>query len=284
MATFLLGNARSNAVTFSGLQLVTDLTRLPLETSWRTADGSIVTAFGQDLAIDATGTYSGTAEDIRIADATGAIRLVVRGINLPLLSLTSGLDTATLNGGDDLFAGSDLADTIDGGAGNDLFVGQLDGDVMDGGTDTDTIDFSAFMAGPLQPPVTVNLTDGTATASWMKSGTLVTGFATLANIENIIGGSFDDRLTGNAADNLIRGLGGDDIISGLDGEDTLDGGDGHDEIWGGNGGDKIYGGSGDDLVRGEGDNDLIYGNAGIDTLEGGEGHDDIFGCEEVDKI
>lgn len=49
-----------------------------------------------------------------------------------------------------------------------------------------------------------------------------------AVIENAIGGSGADALTGNATANVLRGGGGDDVLVGLGGDDLLDGGEGAD--------------------------------------------------------
>jgi Ca2+-binding RTX toxin-like protein len=44
---------------------------------------------------------------------------------------------------------------------------------------------------------------------------------TLRNIENVLGGTGDDRLTGDAAANLLSGGGGNDILDGGAGSDTF---------------------------------------------------------------
>lgn len=54
-------------------------------------------------------------------------------------------------------------------------------------------------------------------------------------IENAIGGSGNDSITGNAADNHLVGNGGNDTLLGLDGNDTLEGGPGDDYLDGGPG-------------------------------------------------
>ncbi|WP_041785580.1 Ig-like domain-containing protein [Rhodospirillum centenum] len=83
-------------------------------------------------------------------------------------------------------------------------------------------------------------------------------------IENAIGGSGHDRITGNVADNRLEGR---------DGNDTLTGGDGNDTLIGGNGNDSLLGGNGSDSLSGGADNDTLEGGAGDDTLEGGSGAD-----------
>ena len=67
-----------------------------------------------------------------------------------------------------------------------------------------------------------------------------------AQIENAIGGSAGDTITGNSLDNAIEGRGGNDTLSGGSGDDALTGGAGDDTIEGGSGVDTgILSGSSD---------------------------------------
>jgi Ca2+-binding RTX toxin-like protein len=147
MATILLGAARTNKIAVGGLIEVIDLHSFPLETSRRTANGFIITAFGQDLGLDATATFTGTANDIRISDSHGNLLLVVRGLHLPLLSFAFGFDTANFNSGNDDIYGSDGGDYIAAGEGDDAASGGLGNDPIrsKGGNDwlsgDDGVDF-----------------------------------------------------------------------------------------------------------------------------------------------
>jgi serralysin len=69
-------------------------------------------------------------------------------------------------------------------------------------------------------------------------------------IENAIGGSGSDALTGNQAANFLVGQGGRDVISGAGAADKLMGGDGDDQLLGGRGHDKLFGDDGDDILTG----------------------------------
>ena len=74
-----------------------------------------------------------------------------------------------------------------------------------------------------------------------------------AEIERVVGTSFDDVLVGDdTISNTLRGAGGDDVLIGKDGFDHL------------------FGGPGDDVLR---------GGPGTDTCDGGPGRDRLFGCE-----
>ncbi|WP_134500795.1 M10 family metallopeptidase [Microvirga pakistanensis] len=58
-------------------------------------------------------------------------------------------------------------------------------------------------------------------------------------IENAVGGSGSDRITGNVARNTLTGNAGNDSLSGGSGNDTLDGGTGKDVLSGGSGSDSF---------------------------------------------
>ena len=112
-------------------------------------------------------------------------------------------------------------------------------------------------------------------------------------IENVRGGSGNDRVLGNEANNNLSGGGGDDYLRGADGQDLLFGGTGFDDINGNKGADTIYGGEGNDwvvggqdgdMLFGEGSNDLVYGNLGNDTVNGGPGDDWVRGGQGDDIV
>jgi Ca2+-binding RTX toxin-like protein len=126
----------------------------------------------------------------------------------------------------------------------------------------------------------VNLQNGAATG--ISSG--------LSAIENIIGGSGNDRLEGNWANNKIYGGAGKDTLTGGTGHDQLFGEEGNDELHGGIGNDSLYGGNGYDYLFGESGNDYLDGGVnwtnaayqyfggiygGQDYLEGGADRDTI---------
>ncbi|MGR9257716.1 M10 family metallopeptidase C-terminal domain-containing protein [Rhizobium leguminosarum] len=70
-------------------------------------------------------------------------------------------------------------------------------------------------------------------------------------IENAIGGSGADTISGNTADNTLSGGGGNDALSGKAGNDTLNGGAGNDGLLGGAGNDILRGGAGADVLYGD---------------------------------
>jgi Ca2+-binding RTX toxin-like protein len=118
-----------------------------------------------------------------------------------LLSATgSGNDTFNGGGGDDHLYGQDGNDMLKGGAGVDS---------LDGGTGEDT---ASYVGSP--SAVTVNLTSGTGSGGAAE-------FDTLVNIEDLLGSSFGDSLTGNAGANVIDGRDGNDTLNGLGGADQF---------------------------------------------------------------
>jgi hypothetical protein len=129
---------------------------------------------------------------------------------------------------------------LNGGDGNDTLAGGEGNDSLVGGNGIDTADFSKATKG-----ISLNLTLGTAQGE---------GSDVLLGMENGIGGSGNDTLTGDAKAN------------------RLDGGVGNDSANGGLGSDSLAGGAGSDTLTG-----CLQGSLGglgeVDTLTGGEGVD-----------
>ncbi len=118
----------------------------------------------------------------------------------------------------------------------------------------------------------------------------------------ILGGDFDDTITGtsgadsiagdasnpndggisfgaasaNGDKNRLSGLAGNDTILGSTGDDTIDGGADDDQLAGGGGKDDIRGGAGADVLQGGAGNDTLRGGAGADSISGGDDSDSIF--------
>ncbi|MBB2943201.1 Ca2+-binding RTX toxin-like protein [Actinoplanes lutulentus] len=167
--------------------------------------------------------------------------------------------------GHDILLGLAGRDRLEGGAGNDEFVGDHNAatavaDVLLGGPGTDEVSYSGYAK-----PVTVDL-DGVADDGLAGERDLVG-----ADIENIYGGSRNDRLTGNNAANAIDGAAGDDVIFGGGGNDQLDGTEGR---------NKLYGEAGNDTLDSWSDNkgSLLDGGIGTDNCRFAT-KDTLVGCE-----
>ena len=210
------------------------------------------------------------------------------------LQLSSGnaFETVFCNSGsfDDVLTGNALANYLASGGGNDTLNGGSGNDLLDGGSGNDTLNGAGgndSLSGGLGndiyvfTPATVGESDyvaempdqGTDTVDFSAITTVVTYDATITqqqnvhanrsfaaqafavSIENVIGGSGNDVLTGNTLANTITGGPGNDTITGADGNDSL------------------YGGTGNDIYRfhavtsAETDFVAEYLNQGTDTLD-----------------
>jgi serralysin len=120
-------------------------------------------------------------------------------------------------------------------------------------------------------------------------------------IENAVGGSGHDVISGNAINNVLSGGAGNDTMDGGAGDDTLYLGDGDDYVnifsggndvfwcgtgndfaWGFTGSETYYGEDGNDTLRGSSGNDTLFGGAGNDILDGGSGIDQMNGGDGDD--
>lgn len=122
--------------------------------------------------------------------------------------------------------GNGSANTITGNSAANLLVGGLGNDIIDGGAGFDTVDYST---ATLTSTAGITLVLNTSTNATVTAGTADVGADTVKNVENVIGTSGADTITGDA---LIN------VISGGEGNDTINGGVGADSLTGGNGVDK----------------------------------------------
>lgn len=132
--------------------------------------------------------------------------------------ILSSIERIIGGSGNDSLSGSTVDETLEGGNGNDTLSGGAGADYLDGGAGTNTVSYASDTAG-----VTVNLAITTAQVSaGQASGD------NLINIQNLIGGSGNDSLSGNSAANSISGGNGNDTLLGAGGNDSLTGGAGSD--------------------------------------------------------
>jgi len=152
-------------------------------------------------------------------------------------------------GGNDRLQGSAGNDALDGGIGDDWLQGGAGSDTLDGGSGADTADYSDWSTGIwLQLGRDSTDVSGNGTVKEYDAAGNLVATDTLTSIENVTGGSGNDRLFGNYASNILHG------------------GEGRDFIAGGGGGDFVYGDGGDDLLTPGVGNTLIDGGPGNDTL------------------
>jgi Ca2+-binding RTX toxin-like protein len=227
-------------------------------------------------------------------------------------NLTGDLHKNVINGGlgNDILNGGLENDILNGGAGNDTFaetgVVVSGADIFNGEAGIDTVDYGTRTAA------TTIAMDGTAT-----SGEATEGDTVKLDVENAIGGSDIDTITGNVSDNIITGGLGADVLAGGAGNDTFyegavnsdgdtfDGGAGLDTVdysarvadvtvtigAGANDGiatesddvsatvENVMGASGNfvNTLTGDGGDNELTGGAGADVLTGGAGNDILDG-------
>lgn len=184
-------------------------------------------------------------------------------------------------------------DVLNGGGGDDMMGGGAGNDILDGGDGIDTY----IGDNNLSYRVDLRL-QGAA----QDTGE---GMDTLSGFENLIGGMYDDVLTGDDGDNVIDGWFGSDVLAGGLGVDTvtfhleeavivdLAGGvayttdlygdpatdtlSGFENAEGGSYDDQLAGDGGANVLSGLDGHDTLTGEGGADTLKGGNGNDTLFG-------
>ena len=221
--------------------------------------------------------------------------------NIENLSGSNFADNLTGNTSINVLIGNNGNDTLNGGEGNDTMRGGEGNDAIIGGNGIDVADHSSATSNTV-------LELGRSKAAKDGQG----GADTLAGIENLKGGAFNDIMVGDNNANVLEGENGEDILYGSGGNDTLYGGDGDDWLRGGLGIDTLNGGAGTDTadystatgnvtaeillgtasndgqggadtlvsienLLGGGFNDLLRGDDGINYLGGGNGNDTLAG-------
>lgn len=155
-----------------------------------------------------------------------------------------GNDTIDGGGGDEFIAGNDGNDNLVGGAGNDFLDGGAGDDTLDGGPGL----YDGAVYFDSTGPIAASLATGIATGQ---------GSDSFQGMEQIVGGPFDDTLSGGSDPN----------------EFGLDGGPGNDTLNGGNANEFLFGRDGNDVISAGGGDDFLAPGSGADSLDGGPGFD-----------
>lgn len=281
-----------------------------------------------DLSTQATvtgGVFSGGSAQID-GDASGdtiaGFENLIGSSHDDSLTGDGGINVIEGGAGFDIITGNGGNDTLNGGIEDDTFIAGgaagLGLDTMDGGSGFDTVNYSGETAG-----LTVALgANGASALVGGGTGSNAKGDK-LANVENLIGGSGNDVLSGNNVDHRFDGGAGNDTLTGGTGSSTLNGGDGDDIIVasagtiedynGGNGNETL----GDTLsfakfasavtvslitasgtaagigtltilnverVIGSAHDDILYGGPNDEVLVGGAGNDFIHGDAGADTL
>lgn len=133
--------------------------------------------------------------------------------NIPLAN--SSLVVLRGGGGDDRLTSFRSGSTLDGEAGNDVLIASQYSETMIGGSGADTVQFGGSTA------VRVDLAYNVSSGGNAHNDVLI-------GVENLTGGSGDDRLYGDGGANVLTGSSGDDVLVGRGGADRLVGGSGTD--------------------------------------------------------
>ncbi len=202
--------------------------------------------------------------------------------------------------GNDTLTGNNATNVLSGAAGDDVLdPGRGASDLMLGGDGIDTVSYATRTL-----PVTADA-DGVA-----DDGEAGDAHTIGTDVENLTGGSGNDRLAGTAGANTLSGGSGNDVLDGGAGPDLLLGGAGTDtadyasrsahvvadpdgaaddgEVGEGDtietDVESLAGGSGDDQLTGALGTNILSGGAGADVLDGAQGDDDLDGGDGSDDL
>ncbi len=202
--------------------------------------------------------------------------------------VNGGSGNDTLGGyGDNSLTQGNAPYTLNGGAGDDWFLetnlvtltGPNATEVLNGGAGTNTVDYSGRTAGLVITMDGLAANDGDPNST--QNGATGEKDNVGKDIQNVLGGSAADTITGNAYNNVITGGGGADSMVGGDGDDVFF--MGTSKVSAG-GADTIVGGLGSDTVDYSARTDFGV-TVTLDGLTGsgatGQSEADIVDCENA---
>ncbi|HEY8213200.1 MAG TPA: calcium-binding protein, partial [Methylocystis sp.] len=231
-------------------------------------------------------TFTATTGDSRADATTGT-----------LINFTGGtVAELTDNVGDIFIAGQGFGSvTVIAGGGDDDLRGGMGDDTLRGGAGKDVLD------GGTQGHDTADYRDKTTSVVVTLNGStnavvFVDGVAedTIRNIQDVTGGSGNDRLTGDAHGNVLLGGAGDDILKGGAGRDVFYGGEGVDTldysdervsvVLALSDGPIFASATVGDIVEGVVDIENVVGGSGDDSLTGNSSANALDGGAGVDLV
>jgi Ca2+-binding RTX toxin-like protein len=200
-----------------------------------TATNSTLTGLGTDTFTNIqTVQLVGGSSNNTINASTLTTRVIVSGRDGNDI-ITGGTANDVLYGenGDDTLAGGNGNDYLTGGQGNDTLLGGAGNDYLIGGAGNDTYIFNTNAAqgtdvigeavnGGIDSieftgTIAVNINLSVTTVQNIKDLLVLT----VTQVENVTGGSGNDRISGNDRDNFIKGGGGNDFLTGGLGKDKF---------------------------------------------------------------
>jgi|GEM_PF-973220 len=264
--------------------------------------------------------YSGSTSSVLVNLGTASQTL--NGVVVVAGTAQDGLGGTDTLANIEQVVGSSHNDWFVGGAGAETFIGGAGNDSINGGAGYDLVDYNSSTSSVL---VNLGATSQTLNGVVVVAGTAQDGLGgtdTLANIEQVIGSSYNDWFVGGAGAETFIGGAGDDSINGGAGFDTLDYSssvagvlvnmspssqtlngtvvtygtvrDGYggtdtiaaiERVVGSVYADNIFGSNWDDTLEGGSGDDVINGGIyGNDTLIGGLGNDSLNGGLGTDTV
>ena len=215
------------------------------------------------------------------------------GPNIGNVSIGRGvvIENAIGGSGADVLTGNDVANWLQGNGGNDTLNGGLGDDRLSGGSGTNGLnggsgsDWADYTAG-VTAAVAANLGTGAAT---YNSGAAHDNFS---SVENILGSTFNDVLTGDGNANIIEGNLGNDTLDGAGGVDTASYARASAAVTvnlGTVGAQNTVAAGNDTLsnfenLLGSDFNDTLTGNASANVITGGLGNDTLDGAGGADTL
>jgi Ca2+-binding RTX toxin-like protein len=190
-------------------------------------------------------TWDSTIFSAEFTDTTvnsSGVSTTNNAISISGLSMYSGAFFSNSRDVPSIYAGND---TIIGSAFNDRLFGGAGSNTINGGAGSDTVVYSTReIYNPTtqtRSGITVDLNSGVVNLQDVSivgmTVQLTSTVDTLISIENVIGGSQGDTLSGTAGANTLWGMSGNDTLDGRAGDDILNGGSGDDVLIGGLGND-----------------------------------------------
>lgn len=188
-----------------------------------------------------------------------------------IVYLGRGVGEVWMGADNDVVLGHETGqNTISTGAGDDV-IDIIGGTLtLDAGDGLDLLTFEFLSNGAVDVNLETHIIAGAITG-------------TVRNVEIVVGGAGDDRLTGADQDDFLLGGAGADQLSGGAGEDFLDGGAGDDQLTSGAGNDLIFGGDGYDVLTLQGSRAdyTVTVRDGEVMVKGPEGRDFLYDIELI---
>jgi len=199
---------------------------------------------------------AGSNSSIMVDSEDGIFLTSPNGIADPLAAL--GANAVVGNGSGQTLSGGSGIDVMVGNGGNNTFIapGAATGGTVTvwGGTPSapsgsNTVDYSSY-GGDLEIVLGQGEGPGGPTG-WVANSDTNQYFASLNDIDNVIGGSGNNAITGNSDNDIINGGNGNDWLTGGSGNNTFIVGTGNNTINGGGGTDTYQFGSsfGQDVIN-----------------------------------